>query len=365
MTGAIFAPGSDRLVGVAYVADAPSYVFFDDQEREDQTGLGRGFPGLQVAMVSRDAEGTKAIARTESPSVPPEYHYLDMARSKYARLGSAYPQLAGITLSETRPISYTARDGLAIDGYLTVPKGADPRNLPLIVHPHGGPAGRDTLSYDYWVQYFASRGWAVLQMNFRGSTGYGDAFERAGEHEWGKAMQDDVTDGVRWAIGQGIADPARICVVGASYGGYVALQGAASTPELYRCAVSLNGVSDIRGLIRDSVHYSSFLLTRDYLSQDDPTAVSPAHHADKITAPVLVAYSTKDRNVEFDQSTGMITALKRAGKAVVEVRLEDADHYLTHERHRLAFFKAMDAFLLEHLGPGPVPSSQASSSRAD
>lgn len=356
---AIFADGTDRLVGVTYIADEPVLVYFDENEKEDQAGLDRGFPGLRAYMVSRSLDGGKAIARTESASTPPRYHYLDLAQNKYVDLGSAYPQLQGMTLSETRPISYKARDGLAIDGYLTVPKGADPRKLPLIVHPHGGPASRDYLRYDYWVQYFASRGWAVLQMNFRGSTGYGDALKSAGDHEWGRAMQDDVTDGVRWAIGEGFADPGRVCIVGASYGGYAALQGATSTPELYRCVVALNGVSDISGLISDDRHYTNFMLTRDYLSQDDPGAVSPANHAADVVAPVLVAYSTKDRNVKYDQSTGMIAALKRAGKTVVEVKLEGADHYLTHERHRVAFFQAMDAFLVENLGLGPVPSSLA------
>lgn len=356
---AMFEDGTDRLIGVAYMADEPVLVYFDEKEKEDQAGLDRGFPGLRAHIVSRSLDGDKAIARTESASSPPQYHYMDLANGKYVDLGSAYPQLKGLTLSETRPISYAARDGLQIDGYLTAPKGSDARNLPLVVHPHGGPASRDSLRYDYWVQYFASRGWAVLQMNFRGSTGYGDALKSAGDHEWGRAMQDDITDGVRWAIDQGFADPARICIVGASYGGYAALQGAASTPELYRCIVALNGVSDIKGLISDEKYYTNFMFSRDYLSQDDPGAVSPANHAEKVVAPVLVAYSTKDRNVKYDQSTGMIAALRRAGKGVVEVKLEDADHYLTHERHRIAFFQAMDAFLIENLGLGLVPSPEA------
>lgn len=352
-----FAPGTDRLVGVSYLADEPGHVFFDEAEREDHEALGRVFPGRKGMVVSRSLDGTKLIARTGNVSTPTEYHYFDMGKNVYANLGSAFPQLAGMTLSETRPITYKARDGLDIDGYLTLPKGAEAKNLPMIVHPHGGPASRDSMRYDYWVQYFVSRGWAVLQMNFRGSTGYGEAFEKSGEHEWGKAMQDDVSDGVLWAVAEGIADPARVCVGGASYGGYVALQGAVSTPELYRCVVSLNGVSDIQGMINDDRNYSNFMLTRDYLAQEDPKAVSPIHHADKVKAPILIAYSTKDLSVRYDQGTGMIGALKRAGKQVVELELKDGDHYLTHERHRLAFFQAMDSFLQEHLGLGVVPSS--------
>jgi dipeptidyl aminopeptidase/acylaminoacyl peptidase len=331
--------------------------YFDDEERQDQESLGRIYPGKQARVVSRDKSRNKLIVRVESPSSSPAYYYFDIAKNVYAPLGSAYPQLDGMTLSETRPIAYQARDGLRIDGYLTVPKGAEARRLPLIVHPHGGPAARDAMTYSYWVQYFASRGWAVLQMNFRGSEGYGDAFENAGRGQWGRAMQDDVTDGVRWAVAEGLADPDRICIVGASYGGYVALWGAASTPELYRCAVSLNGVSDIRAMINDARHYTNFMLTRDYLAHEDPDAVAPVRHADKVRVPVLVGYGTKDRSVGPDQSTAMIAALRRAGKPVAAVELEGGDHYLTHERHRVQFFQAMDAFLQEHLGLGPVPSA--------
>ncbi len=356
--GVRYAPGTDRIVSVSYLADSPRTVFFDDGERADQATLNRLYPGLDSGIVSRDASGAKVIARTTSAASAPTYYYFDVARNIYTPLGTAYPELSGMTLSDTRPITYEARDGTAIDGYLTVPKGADPRNLPLIVYPHGGPASRDFLRYDYWVQYFVSRGWAVLQMNFRGSDGYGRMFEKSGEHQWGKAMQDDITDGVKWAVAQGTADPARICIVGASFGGYAALQGAVSTPDLYKCAVSLNGVSDMEAMISDKRFYSNYLLVRDYLAQGDPREVSPAYHAGQAKSPILVAYGTKDRVVDYDQSTSMIAALRRAGKAVVEVKLEGGDHYLTHESDRIRFFEAMDKFLQEQLGLGPVPSSQ-------
>jgi dipeptidyl aminopeptidase/acylaminoacyl peptidase len=356
-----YAPGTDRLASVTYVGEAPTSIYFDDLERQDQASLHRLYPNLQSAIVSRDLDRTKAIARTESASSPPTYYYFDTVKNIYAPLGSAYPELGGRTLSETRTISYQARDGLTIEGYLTVPKGAEAKNLPVIVYPHGGPAARDTLSYDYWVQYFASRGWAVLQMNFRGSTGYGREFEEAGEGQWGKAMQDDVNDGLKWAIAQGIADPARVCVVGASYGGYVALQAAVATPELYRCAVSLNGVSDLPRRIEDLRHYRSYLIAREYLRQEDAAEYSPARHADRAGVPLLVGYGTKDRVVSPDQSRAMIAALKRAGKDVVEVELPDGDHSLSLERNRLTFFVAMDGFLQKHLGLGPIPSPEVAS----
>lgn len=364
VAGITFEPGTDRLASVAYIADAPERIYFDGVDKQDQASLHKLYPGLQSAIVSRDLDRNKAIARTESPSSPPAYYYFDIRKNIYAPLGSAYPHLHGRSLSETRAISYEARDGLTIAGYLTLPKGAEAKNLPMIVHPHGGPAARDTLAYDIWVQYFVSRGWAVLQMNFRGSTGYGREFEDAGDGQRGKAMQDDVTDGLKWAVSQGIADPARVCIVGISYGGYVALQASVATPELYRCAVSLNGVSDIQERINDLRYYSSYLIARENLRKEDAEVYSPARHADKAGIPVLVGYGTKDRVVNADHSRRMISALKRAGKDVVEVEVEDGDHGLTLERHRIVFFQAMDAFLRKHLGLGPVPSSEVASSAA-
>ncbi len=230
--GVQYAPGTDRLVSASYIADVRRKVFFDDGERKDHETLARLYPGLISGIVSRDQSGAKVIARASSEASPPAYYYFDIGKNVYQPLGSAYPELAGRVLTHTSVISYEARDGTRIDGYLTVPQGAESRNLPMIVYPHGGPAARDYLRYDYWVQYFASRGWAVLQMNFRGSDGYGRTFEKLGEHQWGKAMQDDITDGVRWAIAGGVADPSRICIVGGSFGGYAALQGAVATPEL-------------------------------------------------------------------------------------------------------------------------------------
>ncbi|MGE4058915.1 MAG: alpha/beta hydrolase family protein [Sphingomonadales bacterium] len=358
VAGWSFAPGTDRLTGVAYLADAPVWIHFDKLEQDDQAALGRLYPGMQAAIVSRDLSLTKAVARVESASSPPAYYYFDIVKNVYAPLGSAYPQLHGRALSETRKVAYEARDGLKIEAYLTLPKGADPKNLPLIVHPHGGPASRDTMGYDYWVQYFASRGWAVLQPNFRGSTGYGREFEDAGDGQWGKGMQNDVIDGLQWAVAEGFADPGRICIVGASYGGYVALQAAVATPELFRCAVALNGVTDIQQRIEDLRHYTSYLIAREYLRQEDAADYSPARHADKAGIPVLVAYGTKDRVVNPDHSRRMIAALKRAGKDVVEVELRDGDHGLSLENNRMAFFEAMDAFLQSHLGLGPVPSPE-------
>ncbi len=354
---AVFAEGEDRLVAAGYIADEPEIVFFDAKEKADHGGLERSFPNRNVRVLNRDRSQNKLVAMSESASSPPSYYYFDLIKPQFQDLGSAYPELEGLEISDTRPIEYESRDGFSVSGYLTIPKGADAKKLPVIVHPHGGPAARDWMTYDYWVQFFVSRGWAVLQMNFRGSDGMGTIWERLGRGEWGRAMQDDVTDGVQWAIEEGIADPSRICIVGASYGGYAALQGLVKTPHLYACGVSLNGVTDIGELIDDSRYYTGFHRWRQYWRQDDMGDVSPARNAKHIRAPVLVAYGTDDRIVDYDQSTKMISALRRRDKEVVKVKLEDGDHYLSKAANRLKFFQAMDAFLQKHLGLGQVPET--------
>ncbi len=352
-----YAPGTDRLISLTHIADTPVTQFFDASEERDQATLDRLYPGLQNAVVSRSADGSRVITRSEGPDTPPVFRYFDTGKNVYLELGQAYPQLSGMKLSQARAIRYKARDGLEIHGYVTSPNGQPGGPQPMIVFPHGGPGARDTLTYDYWVQFFVSRCWAVLQVNFRGSTGYGEAFRKMGHGQWGRAMQEDVTDGLQWAIAQGIADPARICIVGGSYGGYVALQAAASTPELYRCAVSLNGLSDMVEHNKDLRRSAYFQLWRDYLIEDDPVSVSPARYAGNVTIPVMIAYGTHDTVVDPEQSEGMVAALKREGRQPVVVKLEKGDHSLTSASHRLAFFQAMDSFLQEHLGLGAVPSS--------
>ena len=352
LLGLSYVTGTDRPRAAYYVADKLEYVFFDDEARKQHEDIQTAFPGMDGRLVSSSLDGTKLIVGVGTPTTPETFYYFDLDQGAMVSLGVEYPELENMDFAEIRPIRYAARDGLEIPGYLTVPKGIQAQNLPMIVFPHGGPAARDAKTYNYWVQYFVSRGWAVLQPNFRGSDGYGIAFERAGRKEWGLTMQDDVTDGVQWAIDQGIADPARICIVGGSYGAYAAVQGLVKTPDLYRCGVGLNGVYDIAEEISDGWGYTGFLQLRRFLPDENLSEVSPSENAEKVTAPVLIAYGTKDRVVEYDQSTIMISALERADKDVTEVRLKDGDHSLTQQNNRLEFFKAMDAFLLTHLGLG-------------
>jgi dipeptidyl aminopeptidase/acylaminoacyl peptidase len=258
-------------------------------------------------------------------------------------------------------VTFSARDGLEIPGYLTLPPGMGARPaqpLPAVVLPHGGPESRDVAEFAPLVQLLAGRGYAVLQVNFRGSAGYGAAFEQAGRREWGGAMQDDVTDGTRWLIGEGIADAERLCIVGWSYGGYAALMGLVREPALYRCAASIAGISDLRRLARDnSMSYLSGQMTAVRIGRpwrDGPqlAAASPLQRANAITAPVLLVHGDRDRVVDVDQSRAMERALADAGRPVTYLEIAGGNHALAARDHRRQLFETLDRFLREHLGAG-------------
>lgn len=223
--------------------------------------------------------------------------------------------------------------------------------------PHGGPGSRDNLDFDPWTAFLADRAYGVLQVNFRGSEGYGHDFEAAGWQRWGLEMQDDLTDAVGWAVKEGIADAGRICIVGASYGGYAALMGAVKTPELYRCAVSFAGVTDLPDLIGHMGQYvggsdaAKRQIGKAWGDRERLRATSPALQAERIQVPVLLLHGSDDRSVPVEQGEAMATALKRAGKTYRYVELEGGDHHLSRQAHRLTFFKELEGFLGEHLKP--------------
>lgn len=230
------------------------------------------------------------------------------------------------------------------------------QHAPLILLPHGGPASRNVLNFDYWTQFLASRGWAVLQVNFRGSSGYGKEFLQAGFQRWGLEMQDDLTDAAQYAIEQGIADPERICIVGGSYGGYAALMGVVKTQDLYRCAVSFAGVSDLRSLLKDKRQFLGYELGSErqlgawWSDRDRLKATSPVNHADKIRTPLLIVHGAEDRTVPVEQSRAMVEALRDAGFTRLRyVELPDGDHYLSRQDDRVTFFREMERFLATHL----------------
>lgn len=352
--GLLLAPKDERLLAVNYILDAPEMKLVDPSFARIVETMASAFPGETIVCETMTRDERLVGFRVESPTRPPEYYVYDTTREKALRVGRAYPNLPPDALSPVRPYPYAARDGLAIPAYLTQPRGKGDKGLPLVVMPHGGPAARDFVQFDWWAQFLASRGYAVLQPNFRGSSGYGGRFGDMSEGQWGLSMQDDLEDGVRKLVADGIADPARIAIVGASYGGYAALMGVVRTPDLYRAAVSVAGIGDLFKLLNEADAYTSVGYWKKELGsrwqdRDRLETSSPRRQVDKIKAPVLLLHGTKDRVVSVSQSKSMASALRSAGKEHELILLEDGDHYLTNRTHRTAVLEATERFLARHL----------------
>lgn len=256
-----------------------------------------------------------------------------------------------------KPIKYQSRDGLTINGYLTLPKGVEAKNLPVVVNPHGGPWARNHWGFNPEVQFLVNRGYALLQMNFRGSTGYGREFWEISFKQWGRTMQDDITDGVKWLIDQGIADPQRIGIYGGSYGGYATLAGLTFTPDLYTCGVDYVGVSNLFTFMNTIPPYWEPYRQMWYEMVGDPEkdaemmkAASPVFHVDKIKAPLFVAQGANDPRVNKDESDQMVAALKKRGIDVPYMVKDNEGHGFRNEENRFDFYREMEEFLAKHLG---------------
>lgn len=348
----LFTP-KGKALALPYTTDRHHYFILDEQFGRKYRGLRKIFPDHDVVINNVSSNGRFWTVLTYQGHLPPSFYLFDSEENNLSPIGPAYAQLNAYELAQVKPVSYLARDGVEIDGYLTLPPGGNEKNLPFVILPHGGPHTRDTNYFDYWAQYLAQLGVGVIQPNFRGSSGYGDAFEAAGYGEWGRSMQDDVTDATQWIIDQGLADPERICIVGGSYGGYAALMGVIQHPDLYKCAVSLNGVTDMPRLYRDGKKY----VGGSYFSQalrpvDDETSlrdISPRHNADKISDPVLLIQGDIDRSVVAYHGRRMAKSLKRAKVEHIYIEQEDGDHSLSYEPNRIEFLEQMGLFLTKHL----------------
>ncbi|HTO41813.1 MAG TPA: S9 family peptidase [Rhizomicrobium sp.] len=349
-----------RVIGAMYAADQFEYRYFSPENQALQAGLEKSFPGLSVHATSMSRDKSKVIVAVQGARHPPKYFFLDRTTHAATEILSAYPHLNESDLGEMKPYPYTARDGLEIPAYLTLPPGKLAKNLPTVIMPHGGPDERDVVGFDWWAQFLANRGYAVLQPNFRGSKGYGRAFTEAGLRQWGGKMQDDISDGVKKLIADGIADPKRICIVGASYGGYAALAGATFTPDLYACAMSFAGVSDLNKFMfaqrsdtgQDS-QSTSFWTSRvgsDWTESGRLEDTSPARHADAVKCPILLMHGEGDTTVRINQSQIMYDALKTAGKDVQFIRVTGEDHYLNFAATRIQMLKELEAFLKKNIG---------------
>jgi dipeptidyl aminopeptidase/acylaminoacyl peptidase len=345
-----------QVIGVSYIDDRLRTKYFDPSMQQQQAALEAAYPGQFVSILSKDDSGSTFVVLRDGPQNPPSLSLYTPANHQTRIVEESYPSLKPSDLGEEKPYPYTARDGLAIHAYLTLPPGRAPHNLPTVIFPHGGPEDRDSLQFDWWAQFMASRGYAVLQPNFRGSSGYGLDFIRAGDGEWARKVQYDVQDGVKKLVADGIADPKRICIVGGSYGGYMALAGASFSPDLYACAISYAGPSDLNRQLYRLTSFDSedvSIWKRRIGANVDGSMldrVSPANYAAQVKIPVLLLHSEKDTTVPIVQSEIEEKALKAAGKQVEFVTLPGDDHYLEFADTRIALLRKVDAFLAAHIG---------------
>jgi dipeptidyl aminopeptidase/acylaminoacyl peptidase len=301
-----------------------------------------------VQVVSYSSDMNRLILYSEGNETLPTYYLYDRNEQSVMALLSMYGDVGPI--KDLESVSYPARDGLIIPAYLSLPDDKSKGPFPTIILPHGGPWARDTNRFDYWVQFFHSRGYAVLKPNYRGSAGFGDEFLVAGYKQWGLKMQDDVIDGLDWMIDQGYTDPERVCLVGASYGGYVVGVSAYKTPERFKCAVSFAGVANLDDLSnRWQSNEFSRVAARRIQSGKLRDQNSPLKNVDKIALPLLIVHGDVDRSVMIEQSREFVAALEKAGKDYTYIEQANGNHHLSLESHRIEFFEAMDKFLQKHL----------------
>ena len=355
VSGLVYSKKRKKLLASRYITWKMEYHFFDPEYKAILEDLQLKIPKKEINIVSWNREENLCTLVTYSDQNPGSYYLYNVKEKSLEKIADTCPWFKEGDLAETKPIKYLSRDGLNIHGYLTLPKGKT-KNLPVVIHPHGGPWARDIWGYNPIVQFLANRGYAVLQMNFRGSTGYGKKFWTASFKQWGKTMQDDVTDGVHYLIEQGLADKNKVAVYGGSYGGYVVLAGLAFTPDLYACGIDYVGVSNLFTLLASIPPYWKPLLEQMYEEAGHPEKdkdmlkeISPVFHADKIKAPLFVVQGAKDPRVKKAESDQIVGALESRGVEVPYLVKEDEGHGFRNEENRIEFYYLMEAFLQKHL----------------
>ena len=346
------------LTTISYVDWKRERKFVDPATQALNASLQRRLPGKEVFVTSMNRDENVMIVRTISDRSLGSYYLYESAGDRLTKLADRNPWLAENQLAPMKPISYKSRDGLTINGYLTLPLGVAPKHLPVVVNPHGGPWARDEWGFNPEVQFLANRGYAVLQMNFRGSTGYGRKFYESSFKQWGRAMQDDVSDGVKWLIAQGIADSSRVAIYGGSYGGYATLAGLTFSPELYAAGVDYVGVSNLFTFMKTIPPYWKPFLEQFHEMVGNPerdslafVAASPVFHVDRIRAPLLVVQGAKDPRVNINESNQIVEALRKRGIDVQYIVKENEGHGFQNEENRFEFYEAMESFLARHVKP--------------
>lgn len=345
----LFSPDRQHIIGVEYLDDRRRWYWIDPTWKKLDALMAGTFPGKVVDLVDISRNHKRLLFRVYSDRDPGTYYLLDTDGDGLRPLGASQPSIDENKMRPMLPVSFNARDGLKIHGYLTLPEGPAGTHWPLVINPHGGPFGiRDEWQFVDEVQFLANRGYAVFQVNYRGSGGYGEDFQRAGYREWGGKMQDDLSDAVKWAIAEGYADPKRVAIYGGSYGGYAALAGVTFTPELYRCAVNYVGVSDL-GLITRWGHWKS-VASKDFYEQAvgrdraQLAARSPVNFVERIQVPTLHAYGENDPRVEIDNWDRLQAQLKKYNKPYEFIRHRNEGHGFDKTETRVEFYSKLADF---------------------
>ena len=360
LASTFFSRRKQTLAGVRYYTESLRVKWFDPEYAALQMAVDRALPDTSNLLVDESLDGQRLLWFGFSDRNPGAYYLFDREKRSFRQLAARMSWIKPAQMAPMLAVKYQARDGLTVHGYLTVPVGHEPKGLPLVVMPHGGPWARDVWGFSPLVQLLANRGYAVLQMNYRGSPGYGEELFRSARRQIGGQIQDDIEDGTRWAIAAGVADPKRIAILGGSYGGYSALFALGKNPGLYRCGVSFAGVTDWLAIYDDTNVATYKESKRHWIEQiGDPgedmerlRAISPVNFADQITAPVLIIQGRQDKRVPPDQARRMITALEKAGRKPETLLLAGVAHNFGAEPKRREIFTAMVDFLERHLGPG-------------
>ena len=346
------------LTSASYTTWKTERKFLDPEIETMFRAVEKELPGYEISFTSANKAEDKFIVASFNDKTRGKRYLFDKATGKLTFLADVSPWLAESDLADMKPVSYKSRDGLTINGYLTLPKGVPAKNLPVVVNPHGGPWARDQWRFNPEVQFLANRGYAVFQMNFRGSVGYGRKFWESSFKQWGKTMQDDITDGVNYLIAEGIADPKKVAIYGGSYGGYATLAAITSTPDLYAAAVDYVGVSNLFTFMNTIPPYWKPYLEMLYEMVGHPekdkellAANSPALHADKIKTPLLIAQGAKDPRVNKAESDQMVEALTKRGVQVEYLVKDNEGHGFQNEENRFEFYGAMENFLAKNLRP--------------
>ncbi|WP_342553548.1 alpha/beta fold hydrolase [Paenibacillus sp. FSL R7-0652] len=344
-----------KILAAVYVTDKVKYEYFDNEFKKLMQDIQAKVPGKEVSILSTSDDG-QVLFISYSDKEMGTYYFYDSKTGKLDKLADTAPWIDESKMADMKPITFKSRDGLDISGYLTLPKGAQTADLPLVVLPHGGPWARDSWGFSPEVQFLASRGYAVLQVNFRGSAGYGKAFLEAGNKQWGRAMQDDLTDGVNWLVKEGTVDPKRVAIYGGSYGGYAALAGLAFTPEVYAAGISYVGPSNIFTLLDSLPPYWESERNLFYDRVGDPvkdkellTAISPLFHVDQMKAPLFVVQGANDPRVKQAESDQIVEALRKRGVDVPYMLKLNEGHGFANVDNQLDLYRAMERFLNRHL----------------